>query len=98
MSEKSSSAESSDDLLAGLLSEMHQLVEARRPDMTPADLENAMAWIRSVAAACRDATEYANRMRFSDAQAREFMAGILRALLDCTRRAVSEATRPQRVH
>lgn len=37
----------SDTLLTELLTEMHTLIDARRRDMSTADLENAMAWVQS---------------------------------------------------
>jgi hypothetical protein len=84
-------SESSDDLLAELLRDMHTLIESRKPDMSPADIKNAMEWVASVASTCGAATQHCDQMQYSDTEARAFMTSILRAMVECTRVGITEA-------
>ena len=77
-----------DDFFAHLLSDMSALIETRKAEMSPADLDRAIASISTVAAACGRAAALCHRMNYTDAQTQEFMRAVLEGLVENTRQAL----------
>ena len=82
---------SSDGLFNELINDMQRLVEARATYLSQADLLNATQWMHSVGRTFAEATRYCDLMQFTDEQARQFMGGLLRAMIDTTRLAILDA-------
>lgn len=86
----------SDDFFATLLSDMGELIQTRQADLSPAELDRAIASIATVAATCGRAVAYCHRMNFDDTQTQSFMRAVLQGLVANARQA-SGAT-PGKAH
>ncbi len=83
-----------EDFFAHLLSDMGELIEKRRADMSPAELDRAIATIATVASTCGRAAALCHQMNYTDAQTQEFIGAVLKAFIEDARQAIA----PGKVH
>jgi hypothetical protein len=84
------------DFFAHLLTDMGDLIESRKSEMSAAELDRAISSLVTVASTCGKAAAYCHQMNFSDSQTRDFMRGVLQGFVEEARHMVGVA--PGKVH
>jgi hypothetical protein len=78
------------EVLAELFRDMLALIEARKPGMSAAEVDRALGWLASVSMICDQATQHCNQFHLSDPEARQYMYGLLKGVVESSRLAVNE--------
>lgn len=78
------------DVLADLFRDMLALIEARKPGMSAADVDRALGWVASISMICGQGTQHCNQWRLSDPEARQYMYGLLKGVVESSRLTINE--------
>jgi hypothetical protein len=74
----------SDDAMAALFADMLALIETRKLGLSASELAQCRGFVVSTAALCDEARRYCDRQNFTDAQAREYLRGVLAGIIERT--------------
>jgi len=77
-----------DDFFSHLFRDMGDLIEKRKSEMSPAELDRAIGSITTIASTCGAAAALCHRENFTDAQTQEFMREVLERLVENARQAL----------